>query len=208
MSYPAPSLEAMLDYEGNLESGFIQVLKAAGLHNVASSRSEAIEETPQIVIYVKNGPALTDHQHPIVGLNGGALFPYDTFEGTLVTEITTNRTQDATEGNHAINVARVRKNLFLFRLNLIYTKYQQIQIPFFIREDGSEYSFDTDHNLDTTTINWYIRHAIHPLAWPANPFEGIQMPPVIPPQVMYTYLRPDGTSVYFRPDGTSEYIRP
>lgn len=166
MPLPASSFEELFAFEENLETGFVYALTQAGLPRVGRSRSSQIFETPYHSLWVTNGNAL-DSQHAITGLVG-ALLPYRAFSATLFTETVTDRNVDRREREHSINVAKLRKNLQLFRLQNYWLIAQQIQIPFDIREAGSENEIDDEHGLDITRITWNVRHAINEAAWPAG----------------------------------------
>lgn len=170
MSLPANSLEQLFQFEGNLESGFIQLLTNAGLANVGSSRSSQEFKTPYVSLYFQNGKYIQETQQSPNGLVGadGRTLPYCGFEGILSTECVTNRTDDLRENEHLTLIAKLRKNLQMFRLASQWTKVQQISLVFDIREAGTTDTWEDEYNLDHTMITWDIRHAINPAAWPEN----------------------------------------
>lgn len=180
MSLPATSLVQLLDYEGNLETGFVACLNGAGIQQVFSARSNQTFQSPCVELWVDNGPALEERQK-VLSLGQGALNAWTCFEATLHTIVSTNRADKNAEPTHSTRVAQVRQNLMLFFLNQVWTKYEQIQMPYYIRENGAIYNADPNRNIDTTEITWAIRHAINDKAWPAN----LDVIPPIVPQVTF-----------------------
>lgn len=178
MSLPAQSLEQILDYEGNLESGFVACLRAAGIPNVFSSRGTETFQSPCVQLWVDNGRALQERQH-VLDLRNGANNPWTCFEATLHTIVSTNRADKNAESTHSVRVAQMRKNLMLFFLTPIWRTVQQIQFPYYIAEAGALYNVDPNRNIDTTELTWDIRHAVNELAWPVS---LNVIPPVTPEQ--------------------------
>lgn len=163
------TLEEIYAFESNLETGFAGILGAAGLQGVSISWSNDLVETPNLSLYVNAGQGLLERQYAIPGnTSGGAINPYTTYEADLVTTVTTNRSSKTSMTDHRVFIAKMRVAMLMRNINALWMTYQQILLPSFVRENGSQYSSDDQRNLDTTEIHWYIKHAINPAAWPLS----------------------------------------
>lgn len=169
MPLPANSLEQVLQFEYNLETGFVAYFQADGLNNVTRSRGLTEFEAPQINLWYQNGVPIEQWQRPMMAGIPGAYLPWGAYTGTLTTECATDRFDDPNGTKHTTLIAQLRKAMMIFRLVTRWKQYQEIMIPFDIREGGTVDSiFDQEKGLDISVITWNIRANINPAAWPSN----------------------------------------
>jgi len=169
----AQSLDQLFSFEQNIESGFVALLKDAGLPNPQSSRGNAIFTTPFIELWFDNGAANSSSQQPIQGLDG-AYFPFASYAGTLTTQCVTNRSDSTTAEQHNLLIGQLRAACQPYRIWKLWGKYQQIDLVTDLREAGSAYSFDEEKNLDITEIHWGVLHSINKNAWPQIDIDRIE----------------------------------
>lgn len=168
MSLPANSLEQLLAFEYNLEVGFVALLEADGLQNVTRSRGLVDFQAPQINLWFQNGAPIEQWQRPMIAGIPGAYLPWGAYTGTLSTECVTDRFDDPNGTKHTLLIAQLRKAMMLFRLITRWKQYQELVIPFDVREGGTTDSFEDDKGLDHSVITWNLRFNINPEAWPEN----------------------------------------
>jgi len=166
MSLPAPSLERLFEFESHLESGFVTLLSNAAI-SAFSSRSVSTLDTPYVSLYCTAGAVLQNHQYIRQGSPSVAF--YDWFEGTLTTEVVTNRITDS-EGlppQHTVMLGKVRKAIALPWVKYGWPSDNYIQLPD-IRQSETPDTWEDDDSLDHTIINWYINFQIKSAAWPLS----------------------------------------
>jgi hypothetical protein len=157
-----------------LANNFVSVLHntAANVYRIRDPRTcnpDGSPATPRIdVIPTVNGLANQGkHSQPVAGK--GQIF--DAWQGELQTDIVTNRevSEASTPPMHDGILGNVRSILYQFRFNgmgtLIPAWDNTSLLLVDIRETGSENSFDNEHNIDTTSIKWFILFQVNPSRW-------------------------------------------
>lgn len=164
MPLPAPDLERLFEFENQLESGFVTLLSNAGI-NAFSSRGTDTLQSPYVSLYCTAGAVLQNHQY--IRQGSPSLAFYDWFEGTLTTEIVTNRISDSEEIpiSHTVMLGKVRKALALPWVKYGWPADSCLQLPD-IRQSDTADTWEDEDSLDHTIINWYINFQIKPAAWP------------------------------------------
>lgn len=166
MSLPT-SLDELFAFEANIEAAYVVLLLAYGLPNAQSSRALTQLETPYISLWYQNGAVVEGNQHQ-VAFNGitwpGRLLPFNSYTGTLTTEIVTNRSAPPLLP-HTTYIAKLRGALQLFNVVKNWPG-DPIMLPFDIRENGTVDTWEDDNGLDHSTITWSSIHSINPAAWP------------------------------------------
>lgn len=159
----APDYEQLYDFESNIELGIKAILEmplADGgfdLRVYRQTDGDTVQH-PYVAIQLVLGSAL---DHPIETPGGGKR--NDVWESTLKTQIVTERIR--TTNQHSLYRQRCRKAFYAFR-----TTFTEEALPYYqvlnMFESGSTPTVRGDNNEDISDLNWYLRFAIRPRAWP------------------------------------------
>ncbi len=163
MPTQAPSLDRLFQLEEHLESGFVDLLSKGEFATPFSSRSDKTMNSPYVSIVCTNG-AVQQHQYV-----RGNIKIWDSFSGTLVTEIVTNRISERgnADKNHVKALGIMRKWLQLYNVQRYWDRENYLQI-YDIREDLTIDTWVDEDSLDHSQISWLIWFRIMPWAFPAN----------------------------------------
>jgi len=163
---PAGTLAQIFSFEAAFESAFKTILEKVGIETVYITRQVAIQATPSVGVKVINGAVNERHQYN--PLSGSAAI-YDCFDASLEIEVRTNRGSEGQD--HATLCGLVRGALLLYSLVRTFPPegptdfYQSITD---IREQRGDTAFDSETNLDTTIIPYYLLINVRPDAWPSG----------------------------------------
>jgi len=163
---PCTSLDELYKFEEHLESGFIALLNNVGIFNAYAERCPDDLTTPYVTVKATSGGVeVTGHRHVHIFPDGSQT--WDAYQGTLETEVVTNRLDDKTNYHH-LALGKMRRALQLFILQQTWFNYQQVILITDIREQGTIHTWVDDDNLDHTTLSWFLVFNINPAAWPSN----------------------------------------
>lgn len=169
----APSLPALLDFEGQFESAAQAILKDSG---VAAFVSQAKKQLPLISTGVIFETSEALDQLTFLPLASGQTQPteqeYFRYKGTLELEVQVNRdTARSPVDEVGTFLAQVRG---LVRAAFLQSQwpFQDSNLPYYrvsaIRPTGTITGYDQPRNSDVVSLRFEITFAIQPTAWPAG----------------------------------------
>ena len=164
----AIAIQDLFFIEQDIETEFQRLLALGGATaNIYRSRERVDQETPWLEVTFVVGRVTRKKQHQ--ALAGVNLFYDSTWEGsTLELKVCTQRINNGSQ--HKLIMGRAR-SLVTFPALCGYPNEagkwaQEFHAITDIREAGTVHSFDTDNDLDYSTVTFSVVHNIKEDAWP------------------------------------------
>ena len=159
----AGTLSQLFQIESVFEAAFKLILQEAGIETVYIARETAVFETPSVAVKVVNGAVNIRHSKR---RTAGVRPIYDCWDSRLEVEIKTNRGTDGQD--HSLLCGKVRAALTYDALSASSIGDTASFLALTdIREEQGATEFDTETNIDTTSIPFYLLVSIRESAWPA-----------------------------------------
>lgn len=169
----APTVEALLDFEGQVQAAVKSVLSAGGLmpHELMD---ESIKGDRATWIHLQLGDAISAEGPKFVETPSGEL-EWGAYNATLRIGVITTRDSELTareiasvRGMHRAWIAKVRKEMMLDVSN----PFDETNLPWlsvhWLRPLATQFAVDDDRKTDETTLSWEMKFRIRPEAWPGN----------------------------------------
>ena len=153
---PAPDLETIYDFEGNIEPGLVTLLTALSL-SAYTQREVSQIVTPYVMVQLAVG-ASTEHYAAFAGD-----YRPDVWNSTLQIQVVTSRAN--TNLSHTAYRAKVRKALAVDADYKNSTTFPYHEI-FSVLESGTTPSILTEDNLDVSSLAYSLKFGIRSGAWP------------------------------------------
>jgi hypothetical protein len=168
MPTPAPDLQTLLDYEGQILPAWIKILKAADITNVdqpfsqpRDSEGNLIPKSTPFVDVILSDVTPTGHQHP---LPDGSASMWDAWQGTLACRVYTTRGVDSPQQARILATIRLVAQQCWQFFNSELLPYHRVGL---LKEAGGGPGVDPVQRLDYTEQRFLIKFNVHPDAWPA-----------------------------------------
>ncbi len=157
---PAPTYEALYDFESQIEQCFAAIAEARSNVPAFAQRGETTLPDTRIEFAFTTDEAIQSYSIA----NDGFRYP-SSFKGLLRASVISKRRKDFTLTEHRRLVAAVRACIYQFETLITRDNLPYLNLLLAL-ESGSEQELDEQKEQDLTSIQFSIHFHIRPDAWP------------------------------------------